>query len=312
MEEVINHYKAGLHSGEGLRDMIIMIQERFPWSSSKTYIKSFLSLLACVIGIGLYVLDIYTDVQFSLDMFNGTNLISNETDDFDFFLEKNDVNLSSLQSVHPECFDDINAAFREKFIKVDVLDDEDYLLTAWISVWHIIQPLVGAIFVFISINYRKVLQPRGNGDTTDTEEVIQESSSNGLHRALFALWSAFLTLCSVVPIPAFTNIYRFQLDIKSHIARSREDFKSRILKCEDQIRKHEAIVHLAIIIEASLEAYFQFWLQSNYKLPDILSLRFSNLEQLVTYRTLSIVLSFITIAVSIIKIRFGIFNLDII
>ena len=64
---------------------------------------------------------------------------------------------------------------------------------------------------------------------------------------------------------------------------------------------------LALIIEASLEAYFQFWLQSNYSLPDILKLFLANnldLEQLVTFRTVSILLSFITITVSIVKIRF--------
>ena len=68
-------------------------------------------------------------------------------------------------------------------------------------------------------------------------------------------------------------------------------------------------VSLALIIEASLEAYFQFWLQSNFSLPDILKefLKFNedfDYEQLVTYRTVSILLSFITITVSIVKIRF--------
>ena len=67
-------------------------------------------------------------------------------------------------------------------------------------------------------------------------------------------------------------------------------------------------VSLALIIEASLEAYFQFWLQSNYSLPDILAIDFKTgqniMEQVVTYRTISILLSFITITVSIVKIRF--------
>ena len=63
-------------------------------------------------------------------------------------------------------------------------------------------------------------------------------------------------------------------------------------------------VSLALIIEASLEAYFQFWLQSNYSLPDILAIQFDDLEQLVTFNTVSILLSFITITVSIVKIRF--------
>ena len=71
--------------------------------------------------------------------------------------------------------------------------------------------------------------------------------------------------------------------------------------------KASITVSLALIIEASLEAYFQFWLQSNYSLPDILKLFLAkdfDLEQLVTFRTVSILLSFITITVSIVKIRF--------
>ena len=70
--------------------------------------------------------------------------------------------------------------------------------------------------------------------------------------------------------------------------------------------KASITVSLALIIEASLEAYFQFWLQSNYSLPDILSIEITNMEQLVTFRTVSILLSFITITVSIVKIRFNI------
>lgn len=60
---------------------------------------------------------------------------------------------------------------------------------------------------------------------------------------------------------------------------------------------------LALIIEASLESYFQFWLQINFSLPDIFS-DIDNIRELVTLRTISIVFSFITITYSIIKIRF--------
>ena len=60
---------------------------------------------------------------------------------------------------------------------------------------------------------------------------------------------------------------------------------------------------LALIIEASMESYFQFWLQINYSLPDIFT-DIGKIEELVTRRTLSIISSFITITFSIIKIRF--------
>ena len=59
---------------------------------------------------------------------------------------------------------------------------------------------------------------------------------------------------------------------------------------------------LALIIEASLESYFQFWLQINYSLPDIFT-NIDNIRELVTWRTLSIVFSFITISFSVFKIR---------
>ena len=73
--------------------------------------------------------------------------------------------------------------------------------------------------------------------------------------------------------------------------------------------KASITVSLALIIEASLEAYFQFWLQSNYSLPDILILAKNfDLEELVTYRTVSILLSFINITVSIVKIRFALIS----
>ena len=62
-------------------------------------------------------------------------------------------------------------------------------------------------------------------------------------------------------------------------------------------------VTLALIIEASMESYFQFWLQINYNLPDIFT-DIGKIEKLVTWRILSIIFSFITITVSIIKIRF--------
>ena len=71
---------------------------------------------------------------------------------------------------------------------------------------------------------------------------------------------------------------------------------------------------LALIIEASLEAYFQFWLQCNFSLPDILKVLESskdiNMEELITYRTFSILISFITISVSIVKIRLKLISLS--
>ena len=77
------------------------------------------------------------------------------------------------------------------------------------------------------------------------------------------------------------------------------------LECSDHRKVYfkASIASLALIIEASLEAYFQFWLQSNYSLPDLLNIELNHLDELVTQRCGSILISFITITVSIVKIR---------
>ena len=105
MDEVINQYKSGLPSGVGLRDMIKMIQDRYPWSSSKKKIMIFVSLLACILGIGLFVFDLTSDLDFSLDMFNKENKSSNETENVHSYLSKNEnkFNISSPDSLNSAC-----------------------------------------------------------------------------------------------------------------------------------------------------------------------------------------------------------------
>ena len=100
MVEVITHFKSGLPSGVGLREMISKIEERYPWSSNTKIIKTLLSLMTCLLAIGLYVLDLTTDVQFSLSMFHGNfgNKSSREKEDFDDFLLENSFNFSFLKS----------------------------------------------------------------------------------------------------------------------------------------------------------------------------------------------------------------------
>ena len=120
-------------------------------------------------------------------------------------------------------------------------------LTGWLAVWHIIQPLVGALLVFISINYRKAIKhlkgKKEDGENLEAGGNGERNKNTGVGNSSFCnrLWLAFLTVCSLVPIPVFTNIYGLQLNIKSHVARSREDFQKGIVKFEDQIRKHAAI-----------------------------------------------------------------------
>ena len=267
MEEVINHYKSGLSSGVGLRDMTTQIRERYPWSSSKKKIMIFVSLMTCLTGIGLYVLDLSTDVRFSLEMLKKSR---NETNDFD----------NTLKSVNSECYAEMNFTFYQKCNRTADFDDflskmnfafnpkfsrksndqEDYLVTAWISMWHCIQPFVVTVVVFIITNYRRGC----NGvkfslpDISDLPDCLKDSLVCKIFNYLLCcipfkvLWplgyllfkglvSTLLVLGSSVPIPALTNFYRFYLDVRCHHARSHPDFRTKIVSIEKDIRKHEVL-----------------------------------------------------------------------
>ena len=124
MREVIKNYKSVLDSGPGLRDMLNMIKERYPWSLSKRVVKIFISLLVCLITIGLYVFDITTDIKFSLKMLHGTH---------------QHHNLSDADHVEEGCELE------------EILSSSDMKFTGWIAVWHCIKPFVVSIIVFLSM-----------------------------------------------------------------------------------------------------------------------------------------------------------------
>ena len=268
MEEVINHYKSGLPSGVGLRDMITMIRERYPWSSSKTMIMIFISLITFLLGVGLYVLDLTTDVKFSLDMLKKTNESSNDSNDFD----------STLKSLHPNCYAVLNSTFYENCDGTTDFDDfllktnsapeknynrksnkDDYVVTAWISIWHCIQPFVVTAFVSLTIQYKRGCSGLKCSiqDIPDLPDCLKNNRACQMVNTLLCcipfklLWPlgclGYLLLRElgrVVPIPALTNFYRFYLDVRCHDARSKPDFRTRIVSIEKEIREHEALGEL--------------------------------------------------------------------
>ena len=259
MEEVINHYKSGLPSGVGLRDMITLIKERFPWSSSKRGLKIFLSLLTCLLGIGLFVLDVYTDVRFSVGMFNINKTLVNDDESFNAsisrVLSKNGLKFASIKahSQALECLKDLEINDRRTNFSTDRQKarsesgswfcdyfDCDYFddirLTGMIAIWHCIQPFFITTIVFISMKCCK----RGKCLTPFQLANLKDP-----------LWWGFntITCCipnlafigSMLPIPGFTHLFRFYLDVKCHYARSKPDFRTKIVKYEQKIGKHEAI-----------------------------------------------------------------------
>ena len=62
--------KKACSSSVGLRDCLESIDEKYPWSNLKHNFMIFLSFVIFLMGTTFYVLDIYTDIKFSLEMFN--------------------------------------------------------------------------------------------------------------------------------------------------------------------------------------------------------------------------------------------------
>ena len=82
--------------------------------------------------------------------------------------------------------------------------------------------------------------------------------------------------------------------------RSRKDFKTEVHEIEADIAKYEDSVNLSSGIEAATEASPQFFFQTVYFLPNLILnlVRSRGLQELVSYKMLSIAFSFTSVAVS--------------
>ena len=234
MDEVINNYKSGLASGVGLRDMINMIKERYPWSSSKMYIMILVSLVACLLGIILYVLDLKTDIEFSLEMFHAT-----ATESLQEYPTYASIFENRSQPGPQECWQGFETCWDQHYVDPEknftASELNDMKTTGWFAVWHCIQPFVGTFIVFLSMNYRKI----SSIEIPEGPDCLKKYRHCCVPFQM--LWKLGYLLCllfSVVPIPALTNIYMLYLKVRSHIARSKTQFRKEIEKIERNIKEY--------------------------------------------------------------------------
>ena len=82
--------------------------------------------------------------------------------------------------------------------------------------------------------------------------------------------------------------------------RSEWDFKDKVPEVETKISKYEDTINLSSSIEAATEAGPQFFFQTVYFLPNLIInlVRFQGLQELVSYKMISIAFSFTSVAVS--------------
>ena len=87
--------------------------------------------------------------------------------------------------------------------------------------------------------------------------------------------------------------------------RSEDDFEKKVSGIEAEIAEYEDSVNLSSSIEAATEAGPQFFFQTVYLLPNLIInlATFQGLQELVSYKMLSIAFSFTSVAVSNYLIR---------
>ena len=247
--------KKACPSSIGLRDCIQSIDEKYPWGSMKHKFKLFLSFFTFCLGTLFYGLDIFTDIKFSLDMFNYarrnlTKKMSQCQVDFDNEFSstiencRNNFNrtncLNSLRVVKKlagDCFDN-----EERFT-----DPNDWWIAGTVSSVHCALPILIGFILW---------------------GVLQIGCECGL-KSLQNL-----------PLPFVTRWFKFRLDGKLYVhyawpdrnksLESQAIYEEKVKLCLDKLNANDQIVNLSLIIESSVEASFQFFFQTVYVLPTLI------------------------------------------
>ena len=236
MDQVIKNYKSGLASGVGLRDMIDMIKERYPWSTTKMKIMIFVSLVACLLGSGLYVFDFTTDIDFSLAMLNATaNENLPEYPTFESILQ------NTTRDGPKECWKAFQTCWDHHYVdpekNLTAIEYYDLKTTGGIGIWHCTQPFLGIFIVFLIMNYDKI---KCSLPSTPAPHCLK-SWCCAPFKVLWILGYFLCFLASLIPLPVFTHIYRFYLYVKLYNARRKLDFEKKIEPIETEIQKYEAL-----------------------------------------------------------------------
>ena len=103
-----------------------------------------------------------------------------------------------------------------------------------------------------------------------------------------------------IPFPPITRIVKFTLETRKFKVRAESESKEKVSNFEAKIAENEDIVNISSSIEAATEASPQFFFQTVYSLPILIVniLEYREWEELVSFKLLSIVFSFTSVAIS--------------
>ena len=286
--------KTAIPSSIGLRDCIRSVSEKFAWGKGKMYSMIALSFIMLTIAIGFYIFDVSTDLKFTLAMIRNSqrNFTKEETEcrenfdeEFNNAIEncKDNFNsslcigsLSLIKGLARDCFEN-----EERFTEPD-----EWFTVGVVSGVHVGLSVVVALIIWAAVDF-------------------------GREYGAYAIVN--------LPIPVVTKLYKFICDIalyKNEHERknnSEKTYQAEEKKISDKIVAYENVVNLSLIIEASVESSFQFFLQTTFILPSVI-LAFTDpgrgfeWTDLVNFQFLSIAMSFASFSFGFYKIRYTCHN----
>ena len=144
----------------------------------------------------------------------------------------------------------------------------------------------------------------------------------------FAFFVFFTLLCSKIlkfdrylffkiPLPPFTKFHKTLIEIRSFMNnKNKEDAKYEQTNTDliQELEDQKIITTVSMIVEASMESSFQFLFQSLFSLPTLVIAYLDihegklSMSQLVNWKNVSIVLSFLSFALSSFNIRYVVYE----
>ena len=287
-KRIIGILRAGIGPCLELKKCISSLSDKFSWTKSKVALMSSLSVFRnMVLGGTFYALDIFTDVQFTREMFgqqmSTRNFLNCQTEMDRRILRMQEVcNIGngSTAELFLKCQD---AAKNVTSYDCNTLqrftDKNEYQVIGTVSLVHIVLPFAITVLFFINLCISKVI---------------------ALNKFTILKF----------PVPPLTKTLKTILECQSYVNNTNKENVKEFEKSNDKLLQkldeQNKLTNLSMLIEAGTESSFQFLFQSLYFLPTIIValVDLSSLSDLVDFKILSILISFVTFSWSSFNIRF--------
>ena len=250
-----------------------------------------ISGIILTIAVGFYIFDVSTDILFSMDMISKSqrNFFADRIKcKENFENEFNNAIMDCKMNFDPTiCLETLT--FAEKTLQ-DCYENEErfsesneWFVSGVVSGVHVGLSVVIALIIWVAVDFGRECE---------------------------------LASITHLPIPLITKVNRFLLDIDlyKHLtternAETEKTYLARKKQIDDEISAYEHVVNLSLIIEASIEASFQFFMQTIFVLPTVI-LAFTDptgvfdWANLFNIRFASIAMSFASFSFGFYKIRY--------